>query len=130
MPGKTTAASQKNIHDVLTGTAQLFRKGQWNQRRLALTAYGLSVNWDSPEATQYCIAGGICKIALGTYPRFSLEHSELSTACMEAVKQVLEERGELKHNFGLGWWNAGEGREAKHVIEALEATASRIQPPT
>jgi hypothetical protein len=127
---RTDAASRTNIHRVLAGAAELFRKEKWNQKFMAITASGASVDWDSPEATRYCLVGGICKIALGTYPRFSLEHSELSTTCMEAVKQVLQERGELNHGLTLGEWNAVKGREANHAMEALEAAAKRIQEST
>ena len=49
---------------------------------------------------------------------------------MEAVKQVLQERGELNHGLTLGGWNAVKGREANHAMEALEAAAKRIQEST
>ena len=123
----TTAVSPQGIHDVLRGTAELFRQGRWTQRQMALDARGHPTGWVNPEARHFCIPGGVCRTALEQHPRLSLEHAALSTACLKAVREELQRRGELKPGFTLGWWNTMPEREAKDAVAALESAASRME---
>ena len=108
--------------EVLTRTADMFKRGGWSHRAIAVDKNSHNVPIHSPQAVRFCLAAGIARTVGQFHPPLTQAYSKLAIASLDAVRDQLAAKGELRTTT-LGPWNSDPERTAEEVISVLRKTA-------